>query len=129
MDTSAFVKLVVPEPETEALALTPEDRMVASSVLEVETLRAVRRAKGAEGLENARRQLAGVGLLPLTAKVRGRVGELEPDTLRSLDAIHLASALSLGERLDCLYAYDTRMIAVAQTQGLSICAPRVESSG
>jgi predicted nucleic acid-binding protein len=125
MDTSAFVKLVIPEPETEALIaeLAPDVRMVASEILEVEAVRAARRASGPEAADTARAQLAGVRLLPLTADVRKRACELDPDTLRSLDAIHIATALNLGERLDCIYAYDTRMIAAAETLGLRTSTP------
>jgi uncharacterized protein len=125
MDTSAFVKLVIPEPETVALiaALTPEARMVASEILEVEAVRAARRASGPKAADTARAQLAGVRLLPLTAQVRRRACELDPDTLRSLDAIHIATALDLGERLDCVYAYDTRMTTAAETLGLRTCTP------
>lgn len=125
MDTSAFVKLVIPELETEALIaeLTPDVRMVASEILEVEAMRAARRASGQEAADTARAQLAGVRLLPLTAQVRKRASELDPNTLRSLDAIHIATALDLGERLDCVYVYDTRMIAAAETLGLRTSTP------
>jgi uncharacterized protein len=127
LDTSAFVKLVIPEPETDALvtALTSKVRLVASEILEVEALRAARRAMGDTGAITARTQLAGVRLLPLTAQVRKRACELEPDTLRSLDAIHIATALDLGERLTCMYAYDTRMAGAASEAGLLVHAPMV----
>ncbi len=125
MDASAFVKLVIPEPETDALiaTLTPQTRMVASTILEIETVRAACRASGKQGADTARAQLAGIRLLPLTARIRGRACDLEPETLRSLDAIHLATALDLGDRLDCIYVYDTRMTSAAQAAGLHACAP------
>jgi predicted nucleic acid-binding protein len=125
LDTSAFVKLVIPEPETDALvtALAGKVRLVASEILEVEALRAVRRTTGDGGATAARTQLAGVRLLPLTAQIRSRAGELEPATLRSLDAIHITTALDLGERLMCMYAYDTRMASAASEAGLQVCAP------
>lgn len=125
LDTSAFVKLVIPEPETVALvtALSANVRLVASEILEVEALRATRRAAGEQGTTATRAQLAGVRLLPLTDQVRTRAGELEPPTLRSLDAIHIATALGLGERLDCMYAYDARMAAAASDAGLQVLAP------
>ncbi len=128
LDTSAFVKLVIPEPETAALvaALTPTARLVASEILEVEALRAARRAGGEDGAAAARAQLAGVRLLPLTEGIRKRASELEPVTLRSLDAIHLATALDLGERLACVYAYDVRMATAAGGVGLRVCTPAAE---
>jgi uncharacterized protein len=128
LDSSAFVKLVIPEPDTAALvaALTTTARLVASEVLEVEALRAARRANGEDGAAAARAQLAGVRLLPLTDDIRARACELEPATLRSLDAIHIATALDLGERLACVYAYDTRMANAASEAGLQVCAPTPE---
>jgi predicted nucleic acid-binding protein len=128
LDTSAFVKLVIPEPETAALvtALTTKARLVASEILEVEALRAARRATGDDGATAARAQLAGVRLLPLTDQIRRQACELEPATLRSLDAIHIATALDLGERLACIYAYDTRMATAASDAGLRVCAPMAE---
>jgi hypothetical protein len=125
LDTSAFVKLVIPEPETAALvaALTPEARLVASEILEVEALRAARRATGEDGVGAARAQLAGVRLLPLTDAIRRRASELQPATLRSLDAIHIATALNLGERLEHMYVYDARMTIAAGEAGLRVSAP------
>jgi uncharacterized protein len=128
LDTSAFVKLVIPEPETAALvtALTPKTVLVASEILEVEALRAARRATGEAGANAARTQLAGVRLLPLTDQIRRRACELAPPTLRSLDAIHIATALDLGERLACVYAYDVRMATAASEAGLRVSAPTAD---
>jgi len=125
VDTSAFVKLIMREPETPALiaALAPEDRIVASEIMEVEALRAARRAGGRAATETARQQLAGVRLLPLTRQIRERASDLKPEELRSLDAIHIATALELGGRLDAMYAYDTRMSAAAEALGLRTYAP------
>jgi predicted nucleic acid-binding protein len=125
LDASAFVKLVIPEPETSALvaALAPGARMVASEILEVEVTRAARRANRQAGVDAAREQLASVWLLPLSEQVRRRASELGPDRLRSLDAIHIATALDLGGRLDCMYVYDARMADAVQALGLHVDAP------
>ena len=123
LDSSAFLKLVVAEAETPALlsALAGVVRLVASEILEVEALRAIRRGGG--GLEAARAQLAGVRLLPLSREVRTRAAALEPASVRSLDAIHLATALSLGSRLERVYTYDARMSLAARDAGLEVHAP------
>lgn len=125
LDASAFVKLVLPEPETEALvaALDPCARLVASELLEIEVLRAARRASGEDGVEAARAQLEGIRLLPVTDRIRKCACELGPDTLRTLDAIHIATALDLGEQLSGVYAYDLRMTAAATEAGLLVYAP------
>lgn len=130
LDASAFVKLVIPEPETAALvaALTANTTLVASEIVEVEALRATRRATGEDGAAAARTQLGGVRLLPLTDQIRRRACELDPPTLRSLDAVHIATALDLGERLACMYTYDVRMATAASEAGLRVCAPRESRS-
>lgn len=123
LDSSAFVKLVLPEPETPALlaALEGVERLVASEILEIEVLRTTRRAGGDTAA--ARGQLAAVRLLPLSSEIRGWASELDPPSVRSLDAIHLATALSLGEQLDGLYTYDERMSRAAREAGLDVHAP------
>lgn len=123
LDSSAFVKLVLAEPETPALlaALEGVERLVASEILEVEVLRATRRGGG--DIAAARNQLAAVRLLPLGGEIRKRASELDPPSVRSLDAIHLATALGLGERLDGLYTYDERMSLAAREAGLDVQTP------
>jgi hypothetical protein len=123
LDASAFVKLVVHEPETPGLiaALTGVTRLVAAEILEVEVLRACRRA--GLGADAARAQLAAVRLLALTSEVRTLAGELDPPSVRSLDAIHVATALSLRERLTGLFTYDERMASTARDAGLMVFAP------
>jgi predicted nucleic acid-binding protein len=124
LDASAFVKLVVPEPETPSLsaALDRVARVVASEILEVEVLRASHRVGG--DTRSARAQLAAVRLMPLTDEIRALAGALYPPSLRSLDAIHVASALSLRERLKGLFTYDERTSSAARDAGLDVYAPR-----
>ncbi len=123
MDASAFVKLVLAEPETRAVAAALEgvERLIASEILEVEVLRATRRGGGDVGA--ARAQLAVVRLLPLSDRTRARASELTPVSIRSLDAIHIATALELGERLASLFTYDERMSVAAREAGLEVRAP------
>jgi uncharacterized protein len=123
LDSSAFVKLVIAEAETPALlaALAGVVRLVASEILEVEVLRAIRRVGG--DLDPAHAQLAGMRLLPLNEDIRARAATLEPPSVRSLDAIHLATALSLDSRLEGVYTYDARMSLAAREAGLDVHAP------
>ena len=85
-------------------------------------LRASRRA-GAD-TRGAQAQLAAVRLMPLTDEIRTLAGELDPPSIRSLDAIHVASALSLRERLKGLFTYNERMSSAARDAGLEVYAPR-----
>lgn len=125
LDASALVKLVLPEPETPALvaALPADARIVASEIAEVELLRAARRVAGEDAIESARSKLESVRLLPLSRRIRRRACELAPVTLRSLDAVHLATALDLGELLDAVYTYDARLSEAAAQAGLWVLAP------
>src|SRR5438132_1837537 len=98
LDTSAVVKLLVQEPETAALRrrLAGWPRRASAALLRVELLRAVRRAGLPRLMEGARRQLASIHLIRLDEELLDRAAQLEPVTMGSLAAIHLAAALGLG---------------------------------
>ncbi len=125
MDTSALVKLIVREPETPALRswLAAEDREpVSCDLTRTELMRTVRRA-APELAPNARRALDTVTLTQVTTAVFEQAGRLEPVTLRSLDAIHLAAALDLGDDLDGLVTYDGLLAQAARASGVEVIAP------
>ena len=125
LDASAFVKLVKDEPESAALnaALDAWSRKSSSALLEVEGPRAARRTN-ALAYDAARALLAGMELLELDADIRRAAADLSDPGLRTLDAIHLATALSLGERCGAFFAYDDRLIAAARAHGLTVTVPR-----
>ena len=125
MDTSAAVKLVVIEPGTTALRrwLTARDGQIASSdLLRAELLRATRRA-APEQMVQARAVLDSLILVTLPSAVFERAAMLEPDLLRSLDSLHLAAALELGDELDGIVTYDRRLASGAQGLGIQVVAP------
>ena len=125
VDTSALVKLVVVEPETAALRRWTRRKgrvPVTSDLARTELLRAVRhRVPTAAGV--AREVLEAFTITTLTTDVFERAGLLHPPDLRSLDALHLASALTLGDDLDGLVTYDERLAAAATEQGVVVVAP------
>ncbi len=127
LDTSAAVKLVVMELESTALmawlADHDGDEVVSSDLLRTELLRATRRA-APEQMTRAREVLDGVTLLSLPTATFERAAELGPGSLRSLDAVHLAAALDLGDELDGLVVYDERFSAAARLLGIAVIAPR-----
>ena len=125
LDTSAVVKLLVREPETVALRreLKQWPRRASSGLLRVELLRAVRRAGLPRAMAGARRQLAAIHLVRLDDSLLDHASGLGPPTLRSLDAIHLASALSLGADLGTIITYDQRMIDGVVALGLPLTSP------
>lgn len=124
VDASAFFKLVVPEAESEALRSSlGEWRWISSALLEVEVVLAVRRREPS-GVEAARRTLAGAELIDIDPHVRRVATDLEDPALRSLDAIHLATALSLGNHVGAFFTYDARLIAAARAHSLPVTVPQ-----
>ncbi len=126
-DTSALVKLVVVEEESAALRewIHAEGVELASSDLaRTELLRATRRADvDDDALERARDVLSRIMLLRATVDVFERAALLDPVGSRSLDAVHLASALVLGDALESVLTYDDRLAAAAKAAGLPVSAP------
>lgn len=126
LDSSALVKLVLPEAESAVLleSLTAWPARLSSELSRVEVVRAVRRATADPAAEERAEQvMAGLHLMKIDSDVIGRAARLEPRLLRSLDAIHLASALSLGEGLGAIMVYDTGLATAAAACGLNVMAP------
>jgi predicted nucleic acid-binding protein len=95
--------------------------VVTSAIAEVELRRAAsRRAARAERVEAV---LARVSLVDLSAEIRALAGTLEPPALRTLDAVHLATALVVGGSAAGFVCYDARLAAAAREQGLTVVAP------
>jgi predicted nucleic acid-binding protein len=126
LDSSALVKLVAEEHESEALQrfiTSSPGGLVSSIVARVEVRRAARHSAGREGEARAREVLRGIVLLELTDDVIEAAASIEPPAVRSLDAIHLASALSLEQSLGVLVTYDERLRAAAADAGVEVVAP------
>ncbi len=126
LDGSAFLKLVVEEAESAAAAafLAGRDaRRVASALLRTEAVRAVRHL-GPEALPTVREGLRRVDLIAIDDRILDAAGILEPRVLRTLDAIHLATALAVGDDLEAIVTYDERMVEAARLLGLPIATPR-----
>ena len=127
LDASALVKLMRPEPETEALvnALTQWPVRIASEIVIVELGCTARRLGGAELLDRAEAIADGLHLIPFSAAIRERaVATAFEPPLRALDAIHLATALELEEDLDTFVAYDDHLCRAADAERLAVQSPR-----
>ncbi len=124
LDTSAYVKLIVDEPESVALhrELSRWSTWTSSALLGVEAVRACRRL-GEEVADSAEASLSDIALVPIDDEVLASARRLDPSELRSLDAIHLATALSIGTDLGALFSYDDRLTAAARAAGLSVLTP------
>lgn len=123
IDTSAMVKLVIAEAESRALmAWLPERHPVSSDWSRTELLRTVRRGAPLH-VVRAREVLDAVDLIEVTTDMFERAGLLDPTVLRSLDAVHLAAALSLGDDLEGIVTYDERLAEAARLNGVAVFAP------
>ena len=126
LDRSAFVKVVVEEAESaplRAMLAASKAQRVSSSLLRTESLQAVRHL-GPSALLIVREGLRRVGLISVDDRILDAAGVLEPGVLRTLDAIHLATALAIGDDLEAIVTYDERMIAAAGLLGLTTTSPR-----
>jgi hypothetical protein len=125
LDASALVKLVVTEAESAALRgyLAAELPRVTSRIAEVEVTRALRRVAQPGDEEQANAVLGGMRFLEVDAPTSAAACSVGPPTLRSLDAIHLASALTLASELEALVTYDARLADAARAAGLTVVAP------
>ncbi len=130
LDSSALLKLLHEERESAALtdwlATRSEIPVVSSELAKVEVIRACRRVK-ADALPNARALVSQLDLIPLTTAVLDEAAELGEPALRSLDALHLASALSICADLSFFVAYDQRLSEAAATVGLESVQPGTEA--
>ena len=128
LDSSALVKLVLPEQETAALLerLAAWPIRVSSDLARVEVLRAARRAAWDPAVEQrAVAVMAALHLIKVDDEILSQAARLEPRTLRSLDALHLASALTLGEDLGAMASYDLAMAKAAAALGVTVIAPQM----
>lgn len=123
LDTSAFLKLVVAEPQSAAVrAWVGDHRPIWSShLLRTEALRAANRL----GIDQqvVDEALETVSLILPAVSTFLTAGTLDPPELRSLDALHLAAALELGADLEGLVTYDVRLTRAASARSITVVAP------
>ena len=124
LDSSALVKLIIAEAESTALRryLRRRPERVSSALARVEVIRAVRLHGGA-AVTRARQVLRRLDLLYLDDELLEDAATLDAGILRSLDAIHLAAARTLGDELTAIVTYDERMRAAAERLGVPVDAP------
>jgi predicted nucleic acid-binding protein len=124
LDSSAIVKLVLAEAETPALQryLRRRQPLVSSALARTEVRRAAL-VNGERVLARADRILEGLEFVRVSDRVLRAAGTLPPMSIRSLDAIHLATALQLGPDLGRVVAYDDRLLDAARANGLRTAQP------
>ncbi len=97
-------------------------RLIASALLEAELIRAVRRHRP-DSADQARALLRRISLVPIDERTISLAATLEPPTLRTLDALHLATALLLELTDLAFVSYDERLTQAADAAGLKVTAP------
>lgn len=127
LDSSALLKLVHDEPETSALqewlGRHPQLPLISSELARVEVTRATRRINAA-ALPSAAAVIEMLDLIPMATGLLEDAATIGDSGLRSLDAIHLASASAIRPALTALVAYDHRLAEAAVAAGLTVVAPK-----
>jgi len=126
LDTSAIVRLIAAEAETGALleALEGWPDRLSSALARVEVHRALWRVGAPRALRSrADEALSRLVLVRIDEIVLARASEFSDPSLRTLDAIHLATALSIGDDPEAFVTYDARLAAAARKQGLEVAHP------
>ena len=126
IDASALVKLFKPEQETEPLrtALADWPVQVASELIRVEAVCTARRLGGQDVLQRANAALELLNLIPLTPEIIERATDAHTPPLRAMDAIHLATALTVRDDLGAMFVYDNDLHAAAHAHNLNPLAPQ-----
>jgi predicted nucleic acid-binding protein len=122
VDSSAIVKLAVREPESPALRtyLRRSGPLISSALARTEVLRALL-PLGEAAIQRGRGVLSRFELVRVSDRLLERAGLLPPSELRSLDAIHLATAQLIG--IVRIVTYDVRMAAAARRLGWQVLSP------
>jgi uncharacterized protein len=122
VDASALVKLIVDEPGSPAMHrwFVETERLLTSRVGAIETRRAAVRVAHQAGRVNA--VLEPVGLIELDEAIAARAAIAGPVGLKTLDAIHLSTALEIGP-IDAFVTYDDRLAEAARLVGLPVVRP------
>jgi uncharacterized protein len=125
LDSSAIVKLAVREAESVALRryLRRRRPLVSSALARTEVVRALLPA-GDDAVAAGRKVLTRLDLVRINNYVLDSAAVLRPAQIRSVDAIHLATAALLGEDMGTLVTYDERMADAAERTGHRVVAPR-----
>jgi uncharacterized protein len=124
LDSSAIVKLAVREPESAALHAYLRRRrpLVSSALARAEVARALL-PLGEAAVRCGRDVLAGLDLIRVNDNILSAAGSIQPNELRTLDAIHLATVRQIDSDLSRIVTYDERMAVGARLTGWTTVAP------
>lgn len=133
MDTSALTKLIIAEQESDALTIwiaeqaEADESLTTSDVGRIELMRTAARRNDEEIVDHARYVANRINSASVTEEIVARAEGIGPPTLRSLDAIHLASAVSIRDELRAFVSYDKRLLEAARAEGLTVVSPGAQA--
>ena len=122
LDSSAIVKLIIDEPESDVLKGSLGPDVASSALARTEVMRAVLRVDSTLG-PTVDAALDRIDLVTVDAGILRAAGRIPPMSIRALDAIHLATAAEFGNELEALITYDDRMATAAAEAGIDVFAP------
>jgi uncharacterized protein len=125
IDSSALVKLAIEEPGTTALQADIATRagLMCSSIGATELIRACRRSLSRKQMARVDEILDAIFLLYVTPAILSEAAALSPTSLRTFDAIHVATILSIDERPLDVITYDSRLAVAATSHGFTVVSP------
>ena len=126
LDSSAILKIVVAEPESRALfeLLNGWPLRISSELARTEVVRALRRAGATvQQFRRGQQALERISLIPIDSRILSDAALMKPAALRTLDAVHLATALSLRAELAAVVTYDTHLSTAALAAKLRVWSP------
>jgi predicted nucleic acid-binding protein len=123
VDASALVKLVLVEPESVGMErwFLESERLLTSAISVIETRRAAARRPHDPG--RLAYVLRSIEVVAIGARIADESAVISPPSVRTLDAIHLATAMSVHPDLDAFVTYDNRLAAAARALGLPVVSP------
>ncbi len=122
-DSSALLKLLISEDETPAIQQAVLGRVLITSELSLTEVGRALLRRGQAGEVKLDELVARLDFVPVTSNLLAKARKLLPPSMRTLDAIQLATALDLGDACDGMLTYDVRLQAAARSGGLTVEAP------
>jgi hypothetical protein len=123
LDSSAILKYIFAEPERPALVKALTSQAISSELAQLEVKRAVYRINPKD-IILANEELSRINFVSISNQVLGVAESFTSSvTLATLDAIHVATAITLGKGIEGIITYDKQMIANAATMGIKVLSP------
>ena len=123
LDSSAILKYIFAEPERPALVKALTSQAISSELTRLEIKRTVYRINPKD-ITLANEELSRIHFVSISNQVLGVAESFTSSvTLATLDAIHVATAITLGKGIEGIITYDKQMVANARNMGIKVLSP------